>query len=258
MKEWVGNAFLFNFFFFFFEFIGSKYSYSIAELHNLDSIDNVVFREKRDTSQLSSAAPTSSVPSPTAPATLSTDGVATSNAAITATVAAAVAASAEKGSQANQPKIENPPRLLGVNGTGQRTDYSTVNGTKSAGLPASVPSQQTSTENKSSTINKSVGVNLNRSTETPVTDNQGELIGEIDEPEEAINKTVNEHLLEEHLASQLPKTDYFQYYNSTLVIDKNKSDEYWSQKKDYIVSSILSKSHRRAIVCIECGNMQIN
>lgn len=227
------------------ECVGSKYSYSISGPHNLDFLDNVVFRAKRDTAQ---ASPVPSVPSPSAqPSTLPTNSVATSNAAATATAPGATSASL--------PKVENPPRLLGVNGTGQRKDVSTMNGTKSVALPTSVPtlspSQQPSVDNKSSTINKSLDAaqtNLNQSTETPVSEKEDKLIDEIDEPEEAINKTVNEHLLDEHLAKQLPKTDYFQYYNSTTTVDKNKSDEYWSQKKDYIVSSILSKSHRRAIV----------
>lgn len=207
----------------------------------------MVFRAKRDTSQASPLALSSSVPSPpTQPATVPTGAAATSNSAGTAAAATASA-----------PKVETPPRLLGANGTGQRKEYNTTNSAKPITLPTSEtspasPSQQPTADNKSSSINKSLGAaqpNASQSpVETPVSEDQATLIGEVDEPEEAINKTVNEHLLEEHLASQLPKTDYFQYYNSTTHVDKNKSDEYWSQKKEYIISSILSKSHRRAIV----------
>lgn len=234
------------------ESIGSKYAYIVAKPNSLESLDQVVFRAKRDISQVSPPASLPSVPSPpTQPATVPTNGVtATSNSA--GTVPAAT------GSPATPPKIENPLRLLGVNGTGQRKEYNTTNSAKPVALPPSEasPSQQPSAENKSLTINKSVGAvqpnSSQPSVETPVSDNDDKLIGEIDETEEAINKTVNEHITEDHLASQLPKTDYFQYYNSTTVVDKNKSDEYWSQKKDYIVSSILSKSHRRAIVSRVC------
>lgn len=208
------------------------------------------FRVKRDTPQ-SPPPPLPSLSSATAhPASSPAGSIATSNAAATATVPAAITPG--KGSQLNQPKIENPPRLLGVNGTGQRKDYSAINDTKPVALPPSTPAQpSTNAEIKSSTINKSLGAtqaNPNRAIEEVVGDIEDKLIGDIDESEEEINKTVNAHLADEHLASQVSKTDYFQYYNSTTVIDKNKSDEYWSQKKDYIISSILSKSHRRAIV----------
>lgn len=245
-----------------FEYTGSKYSYSIAEPHNLESLDHVVFRAKRAAqipAPSSPPLPPSAAPAPspaTQPATLPTNGVAApSNGATTASTAT----SAEKSAQTSLPTVENQPQLLGVNGAGQRKDYNTTNSAKPIPLPAATvpspaaPSQQPTTENKSSaTINTSLGTvqpNASQpSVEAAISDSGTKVIDEIDEPEETINKTVNEHLAAEHLANQLPKTDYFQYYNSSTVVDKNKSDDYWSLSKDYIVSSILSKSHRRAIV----------
>lgn len=203
----------------------------------------MVFRAKRDVAQLSSTAPPTSAHPATLPAVTN----------------AGTAAAPVVTHQTDLPKLDTPSRpLLGVNGTGQRKISSATNGTKPIALPPSSvptsasPSQQPSTnaDNKSSsTINKSLSAShVEQAIEAALDDIQDKLIGDIDESEEAINQTVNKHFTEEHLGSQVPKTDYFQYYNSTTVVDKNKSDEYWTQKKDYIISSILSKSHRRAIV----------
>lgn len=126
--------------------------------------------------------------------------------------------------------------LLGENGAGQRKYY--PNDTKTV-------SESLSSGNKTTSINKGLGAVLQstKQTEMEVTDTDD--IGNIDEPEEAINKTITDEL-----TNSTKKVDYFQYYNSTIMVNKNKSEEYWSEKKDYIISSILSKSHRRAIVSV--------
>lgn len=131
--------------------------------------------------------------------------------------------------------------LFGENGAGQRKYY--PNDTKAV-------SQPSTSDNKTPIINKSLGTasqSATKQTETEAsdTDEIEKLIGSIDEPEEAINKTITDELM-----NSTRKVDYFQYYNSTTVVNKNDSVEYWSQKKDYIVSNILSKSHRRAIVSV--------
>lgn len=181
-----------------------------------------LFRAKRD------VIPSS--PPPAQPASSAASSVTTSNAPTT-----------DKVSLTETPKADNTQRLLGFNGTGQRKDYSTVNGTK---VLDAVSQQPSNANNKSSSINKSLGaVQSSKPTETSSIEDEDKLIDEIDEPEEAINKTVGEHFV-----NQTQKTDYFQYYNSTRITDKNKSDEYWAEEKAFITSSILSKSHRRAIV----------
>lgn len=130
--------------------------------------------------------------------------------------------------------------LLGENGAGQRKFY--PNDTKTVSEPLS-------SGNKTTSINKGLGAVLQSTKQTEMeasdTDDIEKLIGTIDEPEEAINKTITDEL-----TNSTKKVDYFQYYNSTTMVNKNKSDEYWSEKKDYIISSILSKSHRRAIVSV--------
>lgn len=54
--------------------------------------------------------------------------------------------------------------------------------------------------------------------------------------------------IEQLNANKSEKINYYQYYNSTIIVDKSKSDEYWANKKEYITSNILSNSYRRAVV----------
>lgn len=161
---------------------------------------------------------------------------------------------------ASTTKTESPTpqstqqHLLGVDGAGQRKYY--PNDTKTAGSdPASAVAP--AADNKTPTVNKSLGavqqpstsptppMTKQNETEATDTDDIEKLVSSIDEPEEAINKTITDEL-----TNSTKRVDYFQYYNSTTLVDKNKSDEYWSATKDYTISSILSKSHRRAIVSI--------
>lgn len=151
----------------------------------------------------------------------------------------------------DMPTVDSTPHLLGANGTGQRKDYNVTNGSS---MPTVVSEPMNSNSTKISTINKSLGAVAAtaapptiQTTEATDTDDMEKLIGTIDEPEEAFNKT-----LDEELSIKTQKVDFFQYYNSTKMVNKNKSDEYWLEKKDYIISNILSKSHRRAIVSSCC------
>lgn len=143
--------------------------------------------------------------------------------------------------------------LLGENGAGQRKYYPppSTNDTKPVAAQStpsvslsSSPPLLTTANNNTSTINKS----LNAVPPTKVVETEAFLpeekdIGDIDEPEEEIKKEDEAH-------GKTQKIDYFQYYNSTTSFNADISNEYWSQKKEYIMSSILSKSHRRAIVSI--------
>lgn len=130
--------------------------------------------------------------------------------------------------------------LLGENGAGQWKYY--PNDTKTVTEPLS-------SGNKTTSINKGLGTVLQSTKQTEMeasdTDEIEKLIGTIDEPEEEINKTITDEP-----TNSTKKVDYFQYYNSTTMVNKNRSDEYWSEKKDYIISNILFKSHQRAIVSV--------
>lgn len=212
---------------------GDQYFYNIEDPHSLNYLDNAhleLFRAKRDVNIQPQQQPSQPLSQPVAPTSAASSVPTTNTSAIDKI--------------AEIPKVENGPRLLGVNGTGQRKDVTVSGGIK---VTDSGPSKPAISDSKSASINTSLGAvqSMKPVLEQPVPDDEEKLIDEIDEPEEAINKTVDDHVM-----NQLTKTDYFQYYNSTLIVDKNKSDEYWSVKKNYTVSGILSKSHRRAIVSI--------
>lgn len=187
--------------------------------------DSYSHRSKRDTPQLSS--PASSVSTPIS------------------------SVNADKVTITDAPTVANTPHLLGANGTGQRKDYNITTNDKKVTTIVSEPlnaNNNNNNNNKTSTINKSLGATaqpIKPDIEAMDTDEMEKSIATIDEPEEAINKT-----LEAQISNITSKVDYFQYYNSTLLVDKNKSDELWAMEKEYTVSNILSKSHRRAIVSI--------
>lgn len=131
--------------------------------------------------------------------------------------------------------------LLGVNGAGQRKEYSkNINATKPTELTAKSTSKLTPV-----TSTKPLPTDASNPVETSLSDDFEKIVDTIDEPEDAINKTINEHT-----TNSTQKKNFFQYYNSIAVADRNKSNEYWSDNKNYTVSNILSKSHRRAIVRI--------
>lgn len=131
--------------------------------------------------------------------------------------------------------------LLGVNGAGQRKEYSTnITATKLTELTAKATSKSTPVAST-----KPLPTDASNPVETSLSDDFEKIIDAIDESDDAINKTINEHT-----TNSTQKKDFFQYYNSIAVADKNKSNEYWSEYKNYTVSNILSKSHRRAIVRI--------
>lgn len=131
--------------------------------------------------------------------------------------------------------------LLGVDGAGQRKEYSTnISATKPTELTAKATSKSTLLANT-----KPLPTDANNPTETSLSEDYEKIVDAIDESDDAINKTINEHT-----TNSTQKKDFFQYYNSIAVADKNKSNEYWSDNKNYTVSNILSKSHRRAIVRI--------
>lgn len=131
--------------------------------------------------------------------------------------------------------------LLGVNGTGQRKEYSTnITATKSTELTAETTSKSTSVASTQPSP-----IDTRNPVESSLSDDFEKIVDAIDDSDDAINKTISKHT-----TNSKQKVDFFQYYNSIVVADKNKSNEYWSDTKNYTVSNILSKSHRRAIVRI--------
>lgn len=129
--------------------------------------------------------------------------------------------------------------LLGVNGTGQRKDAST-----NATVATSIVSDPISADDGKATkplLSATANPQLNSMpVETKVNET---IIDSIDLPDADFNKTLTEHDVAE-------KEDYYQYYNSTTVVDAQRSKDYWSIERNYTVSNLLSTSHRRAIVSV--------
>lgn len=133
--------------------------------------------------------------------------------------------------------VENP-KLLGVNGTGQRKDITSTKPT--------IVSEPISTDASKPTVTVNNIKNTKNEYTTPKSiddELHDSIISEIDKPFENINQT-----LKDHLQNTTFKEETYQYYNSTTIVNKEKSLEYWSNMKNFTVSSLLSKSHRRAIV----------
>lgn len=161
-------------------------------------------------------------------------------------------------------EVTTAPLLLGVNGTGQRKDYSIPGATVakpnsmlfSAHAPttatpaAAVPAVHEATSASPKTDAKS---KINVPAKSELTFEDDDIIDKIDETEEAFNKT-----RDENVKDLMQKDDYWLYYNSSSVVDAVKSKELWDSFQNHTVSSLLSKSHRRAIVSIiicRCGNL---
>lgn len=196
----------------FFLGVDSYYQYNLENPESLKytKLDLNTLRIKRDINQLpqkSSVNVTSDVaPTPTPTST----------------------SSQNKQNDKSDIEIDSTPHLLGVNGTGQRKDYS--NNATNASNPLNSDNKTAVHSFKLTEISELMG-------------EDEKVVDTIDESDEAINKTINAHSTNNTL-----KNEYFQYYNSSTIVDKAKSDEYWSENRNYTVSTILSRSHRRAIV----------
>ncbi|XP_037918633.1 plexin domain-containing protein 2 isoform X2 [Hermetia illucens] len=122
-------------------------------------------------------------------------------------------------------------QLLGVNGTGQRKDYTTTKKPEIVSEPINPVPKVT----KLSTPKK---VNVNATDSMTMTDT---IIDEVDQPE---NNTRNE--LTKYNITEV-KEDFHLYYNSSVLVDKELIAQYWNEFKNITPNSMLSKSHRRAM-----------
>lgn len=147
----------------------------------------------------------------------------------------------------------NNTRLLGVNGTGQRKDVVNTVKPTIVSEPISTDASKTTASNNnnnnnSNNINKNLGsLNKNEYTTQSSTsiddDLDSKILESVDMPSENFNRTLTEHFKNETF-----RYEHFQYYNSTTIVNEQKSLEYWGNMKNFTISPLLSKSHRRAIV----------
>lgn len=151
-----------------------------------------------------------------------------------------VAPSTTSGNGANKTTIalERSQPLLGVNGTGQRKDVSNANNTAAK---ASVVSDPLSADGT-----KKPPILLNSTSPPSAVDITTEaIVDAVDVPEEDIKKILDSK------KNLTQKDDFYDYYNTSTVVDKARSESFWSSVKNFSVSHLLSSSHRRAIVCLE-------
>ncbi|BFG02609.1 plexin domain-containing protein 1 [Drosophila madeirensis] len=148
---------------------------------------------------------------------------------------------------------------VGVNGTGQRKDYSVQNADGSSNtaatgttinVSAKKPTQLMGTQSqypkKVAASSPIVPLQMplplplpagaaSNSTDWPDVD-----VADVDVSEEVINKGI----ISEHLNRT---EDYHEYYNSTLYINKAEAAALWAQLRTVPENSMLSSSHRRAM-----------
>lgn len=129
----------------------------------------------------------------------------------------------------------NERPLLGVNGTGQRKDATDESQSKATIVSEPIQPTANETTKLSATIETAVH---EPSSETP----EEQIVDNIDVPEdETITALKNKNFTTD------TQTDYHNYYNSTMYVDKAKIDAIWATIKNTTHNSMLSQSHRRAM-----------
>ncbi|XP_036320326.1 uncharacterized protein LOC118734734 [Rhagoletis pomonella] len=125
--------------------------------------------------------------------------------------------------------------LLGVNGTGQRKD---------SGSQLSQPKTTIVSDPIQSTLGAAAGFVQETSSNDQSTETTEEkLIDNVDVPD---NETVSE--IEKNSYTVNVTNDHHIYYNSSIYVDKAEADRVWEQIKNTSFNSMLSQSHRRAMV----------
>lgn len=131
--------------------------------------------------------------------------------------------------------------LLGVNGSGQRKDYLAKPAVVSEPIvPSKIP-------DKPLLLTPKVNPGILGTTDDDDDDD------DIDVSEEETFNINEDKLKNKGTNHNITKFDeeFHRYYNSTVYIDKDHAEEHWSQVTNFTVSSVLSKSHRRAMVNIK-------
>lgn len=143
------------------------------------------------------------------------------------------------------------PQLLGINGTGQRKDYSIP---KTTLLSDARPNLQHGIADSSSVPSPAMS-SSDAKTKAYVTSSPSEqaadedaFVDKIDESDER-NKTINDTAAKD----LINKEENWSYYNSTVGVDEKKAKQLWDSFQNFTVSALLSKSHRRAIVSDDQG-----
>lgn len=119
--------------------------------------------------------------------------------------------------KSSQVALQQDQKLLGVNGTGQRKDL----------LGAT-------------TASAVLGPTISTTPLKGYSTSDDQLVVDIDVPEDDINKQINESNIER-------REEYHQYYNSTILTDKEACEKHRAELGNFTVSTMLSHSYRRAM-----------
>ncbi|XP_055844691.1 plexin domain-containing protein 2 isoform X2 [Episyrphus balteatus] len=138
------------------------------------------------------------------------------------------------------PIVVNQKPLLGVNGTGQRKDFSDKLTTKPPVV--SDPIQPDATKKPATFPKKTLSGVSSVPTLIISTESPDKIAENVDVPE---NETLSD--LENRHYTVNQTSDHHIYYNSTIYVSKDTADEYWSSFKNITPNSMLSASHRRAM-----------
>ncbi|XP_055915390.1 plexin domain-containing protein 2 isoform X2 [Eupeodes corollae] len=130
------------------------------------------------------------------------------------------------------PMVVHPKQLLGVNGTGQRKDFSDKLTTKPPVV--SEPIQLDATK-KPALFPKKTLSSVSEESPDKYTENvdvpENETISDLENRQYTVNQTSDHHI----------------YYNSTIYVSKDQADAFWNSFKNITPNSMLSASHRRAM-----------
>ncbi|KAH8248507.1 hypothetical protein KR026_007765 [Drosophila bipectinata] len=144
---------------------------------------------------------------------------------------------------------------VGVNGTGQRKDYTVQNadGSSAIGTGTSInvaakkPTQLLASQSGGypkkvavSAASAAGGATTTTSTTPSPTLSPGIDVEEVDVPEDDIEKNVKKESLQRI-------EDTHEYYNSSLYVSKSEASSMWEQLKNISENKMLSSSHRRAM-----------
>uniref|UniRef100_A0A6B2ECC5 Putative extracellular protein tem7 n=1 Tax=Phlebotomus kandelakii TaxID=1109342 RepID=A0A6B2ECC5_9DIPT len=128
---------------------------------------------------------------------------------------------------------DSSQHLLGVNGTGQRKMSPTTPLPTKVSDPININTPQDSNVSSNHSLGKFIDHDI--SGEDDIT------VDNIDKFDVDVNKTLLEHNITQF------KEEYHSYYNSTVMVDPDMANKIMSSFGNLTVSTLLSKSHRRAM-----------
>uniref|UniRef100_A0A1L8E3F4 Putative extracellular protein tem7 n=2 Tax=Nyssomyia neivai TaxID=330878 RepID=A0A1L8E3F4_9DIPT len=196
-----------------------KYETSESFLPHLNDDDVMVQRFKREVTPASNA---------------SSDETATTKATTNANSTETTKISSTEATVTVDPVLKDSrQQLLGVNGTGQRKVYPTTP------LPTKVsdPININTPQDSGSTVGQGLGKFLG----DEIKGDDDITVDNFDKFDVDMNKTLLEHNITQF------KEEYHSYYNSTVMEDPDMADKMLHNFGNLTVSTLLSKSHRRAM-----------